>query len=151
MSPLLVFNRVYRMEIHSVMLVLSTPLVNCCPSIFSLTSPTPPPLPKVDYILQEFNTLFLTRFSTYKIATPSQTKTPVKTTFRDWCLYFPSSMAYKLLNIVEKFEYVTHGLNNYTEDNHFWRNYWRSIYGKNFCGLAFRLCPQICVSLSAMN
>ncbi len=40
----------------------------------------------VDHILQEFNTLFLTRFRTYKIATPHQTKPPVKTTFRDWCL-----------------------------------------------------------------
>ncbi len=28
-----------------------------------------------DHILQEFNTLFLTRFRTYKIDTPSQTKT----------------------------------------------------------------------------
>jgi hypothetical protein len=28
----------------------------------------------VDHILQEFNTLFLDRFSTYKIATPPQTK-----------------------------------------------------------------------------
>ena len=41
----------------------------------------------VDHILQEFNTLFLTRFRTYKIATPLQTTTPVKTTFRDWCFY----------------------------------------------------------------
>jgi hypothetical protein len=41
----------------------------------------------VDHILQEFNTLFLTRFRTYKIATPPQTKTPVKATFRDWFLY----------------------------------------------------------------
>ncbi len=41
----------------------------------------------VDHILQEFNTLFLTRFKTYKIATPPQTKIQVKTTFRDWCLY----------------------------------------------------------------
>ncbi len=108
MSSLLVFNRVYVLEIQSVMLVFSTPLVNCCPSTFCLTSPTPPPLPKVnaqyiqtvcccgggvvlscvvDHILQEFNTLFLTRFRTYKIASPLQTKTPVKTTFRDWCLY----------------------------------------------------------------
>ncbi len=39
----------------------------------------------VDNILQEFNTLFLIRFRTYKIATTPQTKTPVKTTFRDWC------------------------------------------------------------------
>jgi hypothetical protein len=43
-----------------VMLVFSATLVNCCPS----------------------------RFRTYKIATPHQTKAPeVKTTFRDWCLY----------------------------------------------------------------
>jgi hypothetical protein len=47
MSSLLVFNRVYRLEMLSVMLVFSTPLVNCCLSTFSLTSPTPPPLPKV--------------------------------------------------------------------------------------------------------
>jgi hypothetical protein len=32
----------------------------------------------VDHILQEFFTLFLTRFSTYKIATPPQTKMPSK-------------------------------------------------------------------------
>ncbi len=48
MSPLLVFNRLYRLEIQSVMLVFSTPLVNCCPSTFSLTSPTPSPLPKIN-------------------------------------------------------------------------------------------------------
>jgi hypothetical protein len=41
----------------------------------------------VDHILQEFNTLFLNRFITYKIATPPQAKTPVKTSFRYWCLY----------------------------------------------------------------
>jgi hypothetical protein len=55
LPSLLVFNRVYRLEIQSVMLVFSNPLVNCCPS----------------------------RFRTYKIATPHQTKAPVKTTFRD--------------------------------------------------------------------
>jgi hypothetical protein len=73
-----------------------TILVTCCPSTFSLTSP---PLPKVnvqygiyrhyvavggvgvgvlscvvDHILQEFDTLFLTRFRTYKIALSPQTK-----------------------------------------------------------------------------
>jgi hypothetical protein len=48
MSSLLVFKRVYRLEIQSVMLVFSTPLVNCCPSTFSLTSPSPPPFPKVN-------------------------------------------------------------------------------------------------------
>ncbi len=40
----------------------------------------------VDHILQEFYTMSLTRFRTYKIASPPQTKWPVKTTFRDWCL-----------------------------------------------------------------
>ncbi len=40
----------------------------------------------VDHILQEFYTLFLTKFRTYKIVSPPQTKRPVKTTFRDWCL-----------------------------------------------------------------
>ncbi len=45
MSSLLVF---IRLEIQSVMLVYSTPLVNCCPSTFSLTSATHPPLPKVN-------------------------------------------------------------------------------------------------------
>jgi hypothetical protein len=71
-----------------------TILVYCCPSTFSLTSP-PLPLPivnvqfvvvggegrgggvlscVVDYILQEFNTLLLTRFRTYKFATPPQTR-----------------------------------------------------------------------------
>jgi hypothetical protein len=70
-------NRVYRVE-TGVMLVFSTPLVNCCPSTFPLTSPTPLPSQSkctvytdsvwlwgmlscvVDHILQEFNTLFLT-------------------------------------------------------------------------------------------
>jgi hypothetical protein len=42
MSFLLVFNRIYRQEIQSVMLVILTPLVNCCPSAFSLTSPSHP-------------------------------------------------------------------------------------------------------------
>ncbi len=96
MSSLLVFNSVYRLKIQPVPLVFSTPLVNCCLSTLSLTSPTPPPLAVggrgvlncvVDHILQEFKTLFLTRFRTYKTATPPQTKTPVKTTFRDRCFY----------------------------------------------------------------
>ncbi len=98
----LVFNRVYRLEIQSVMLVFSTLLVNCCPSTYLLSDlPTPSPLRtaqwvgggggmlicNVDHILQEFNSLFLNRFRTYKITTPPQTKSPVNTTFRDWCLY----------------------------------------------------------------
>ncbi len=76
-----------------------TILVYCCPSTFFLTSPTPNPLSQtkctvhrdsvwlwvgggggggldcvVDYILQEFYTLFLTRLRTYKIASPPRTK-----------------------------------------------------------------------------
>ncbi len=72
-------------------------LAYCCPSI--LLSDLPPPPSEVnvqctvyrqcvavggggggvlscvvDHILQEFNTLFLTRFRAYKIATPPQTK-----------------------------------------------------------------------------
>ncbi len=98
------------------MVVFSTPLVNCCPSTFSLTYllplPSPPPYQSkrtvytdrcgcgggvlscvVDHILQEFNSLFsLTRFRTYKIATTPQTKTPVKTTFRIGVFILPSSM-----------------------------------------------------------
>ncbi len=48
----------------------------------------------VDHILQEFSTLFLTRFRTYKIATTPQTKTPVKTTFRDCFLYSSFSVLF---------------------------------------------------------
>jgi hypothetical protein len=112
MSSLLVFNRVYRLVIKSVILLFSTPLVNCCPSIFSLTSPIPTPTSQskltvcgcggvwvlscvVDHILQEFNTLFLIRFETYKIATSPQTKAPVKTTFWDRCLYSSFLLALK--------------------------------------------------------
>ena len=40
----------------------------------------------VDHILQEFYTLFLTRCRTYQITSPPQTKWPVKTTLRGWCL-----------------------------------------------------------------
>ncbi len=40
----------------------------------------------VDHILQEFYALFLTRFRTYQIASPPQTKWPVKTTLREWCI-----------------------------------------------------------------
>ncbi len=58
MSSLLMFNRVHSLEIQSVMLVFSTPLVYCCPSTFSLTS---------SLSRSKFNTLFLTRFKTYKL------------------------------------------------------------------------------------
>jgi hypothetical protein len=96
----MVFNRVYRLEIQSVMLVFSTPLLYCCPSTFSLTSP-PSPLPKavavgvgeggvlicvVDHILQEFNTLFWQDSEPSKLLHHPKQKWPVKTTFRDCCL-----------------------------------------------------------------
>jgi hypothetical protein len=60
-------------------------------------------------------------------------------------------MAYNLLNVVEKFEYVTHGLNNCIDDN----NFFEAIIGvpftaQNFCGLALRLSTQMCVSLNEL-
>jgi hypothetical protein len=91
MSSLLVFNRVCRLEIQSVMLVFFTQLCELLP--FSLDHLPPPPVYCIqtvcgwggggggvlscfeDHILQEFNTLFLTRFRTYKIASPPHTKT----------------------------------------------------------------------------
>ncbi len=46
MSSSLVFNRVYRLKIQSIMLVFSsTPLVNCCPYNLLTGSSTPPPPP----------------------------------------------------------------------------------------------------------
>ncbi len=90
--------RVYRLKIQSVMLVFSTQLGELLP-LFSLVHlPNSPPslcqstvyciqtvcgwegvggggFSRVGYhILQEFNTLYLTRFRTYKIARPPQTK-----------------------------------------------------------------------------
>jgi hypothetical protein len=74
------------------------PFVNCCPSNLLSGSTPPPPLPASlcqstaiqtvcgwegvgvlspvgGHILQKCNTLYLTRFRTYKIAIPPQTKT----------------------------------------------------------------------------
>ncbi len=88
MSSLLVFNRVYRQEIQAVMLVFLTQLCELLPLSPFLWF-IPPPFPKSKYsiyrqcvaergwgvlscvgyhILKEFNTLFLTRFRTNKIA-----------------------------------------------------------------------------------
>jgi hypothetical protein len=47
MSSLLVFNKVYRLEIQSVMLVFSTQVCELLPLEPSLLSDSPPPLPKV--------------------------------------------------------------------------------------------------------
>jgi hypothetical protein len=108
-------NRVYRLEIQSVMLVFSTPLVNCCPPTFSLTTPTPPPPPPipsqskhsvwgvlscvVDHILQEFNTLwdcFWPYSEPTKLLHHPKLK-PVKTTFMYWCLYSSFVQAFNYL------------------------------------------------------
>jgi hypothetical protein len=73
MSSSLVFHRVYKLEIRvqSVMLVFSTPLVNCCPSTYRTDSVWlwgGGALSRVvDHILQEFNTLFLTRLEPTKL------------------------------------------------------------------------------------
>ncbi len=92
MSSLLVFNRILRLDIQSIMLVFSTPLVKYCPC--NLLSGSPPPPPRVNksiyvfiqYVtggggiglcgeyIQELQTVNLTRYRTYKIALPSQTK-----------------------------------------------------------------------------
>jgi hypothetical protein len=45
MSSLLMFNRVYRLEIQSVMFVLSTSFVNCCSSNLFSGSSLPPSHP----------------------------------------------------------------------------------------------------------
>ncbi len=88
-----------------------TILVYCCPSTFSLTYSS---LPKVnvqyihtvcgcgggggvlscvaDHILQEFNTLFLTRFITYKSATQPQAKIISKDNSGIVVFKVPSSM-----------------------------------------------------------
>jgi hypothetical protein len=86
MSSLLVFNRVYRLKIQSVMLVFRPSFVNYCPSTFSPVhlTPSPPRVNKYRPIslynvgggiglcgeehIQELYTLNLTRFRTNKIA-----------------------------------------------------------------------------------
>ncbi len=84
----IVLNRFYRLEIRSLMvciwLVFSTQLVNCCPH--GGRNYTCLLLPLYCTFSLTIDTLFLTRFRTYKIASPPRTKSPVKTTFRDWCL-----------------------------------------------------------------
>jgi hypothetical protein len=101
MSPLLVFNEVYRLEIQSFMLKYSTQFVNCCPSNLLSGSTLPPPLPPslcqskysspiyrqcvagkggggVESCWRPYSAgLYLTRFRiyNYKIAKPPKTKT----------------------------------------------------------------------------
>jgi hypothetical protein len=120
----ILFNRFYRLEIHSFMVCIFHQLVNCCPygrrnfmvlvyccpsTVPSLWPPPPSPPSRciqfiqtvcdlweggggvlkctVDHILQEFYTLFLTRFKTTKLLHYPKQKWPVKTTLRDWCLW----------------------------------------------------------------
>jgi hypothetical protein len=89
-----VFIRVYRLETHAVILAywsFRPSFVSYCPFNLLSGSPPPPSLCQVPYIqtvsgwegvlspvgdhsLQEFNTLCLTRFRTYKIAGPPPNK-----------------------------------------------------------------------------
>ncbi len=92
-----VFIRVYRLEGIQSCWYFRPSFVNCCPTNLlsgSTLRPTPPfPVSKYsiyrqcvagrergvlshvgDYILQDFNTLYLTRFRIYKIARPPQKK-----------------------------------------------------------------------------
>ncbi len=55
-------------------------------SLVGIFDPACELLPQWTKELYLCNTLFLTRFRTYQIASPPQTKWPVKTTLRDWCL-----------------------------------------------------------------
>jgi hypothetical protein len=84
MSSLLVFNRVYRLEIQSVVLVIL--LCELLPCNLLSGSPYTPPLPKgkVQYIqkvcgwegvLSCDGDHILTRFTVYKIAFPPEKKT----------------------------------------------------------------------------
>ncbi len=96
-----VFIRVYRLKIQRVMLVFSTQLCELLPLSSSLWFNSPPPFslpcvkvqniqrvcgweglgvlsPVGGHILQEFNTLYLTRFRTYKIAKSKSPQTKTK-------------------------------------------------------------------------
>jgi hypothetical protein len=90
----IVFNRFYRLEIHSLMVGIFDPAGELLPSKTKELHLCTVALYvqyiqtvcgcggggggvlncAVDHILQEFYTLFLTRFRTYKIASPPQTK-----------------------------------------------------------------------------
>ncbi len=74
----ILFNRFYRLEIHSLMVCIFDPacelLLPWTKELYLCTFALLLYLLSVDHILQEFYTLFLTRFRTYKIASPPQTK-----------------------------------------------------------------------------
>ncbi len=116
----ILFNRFYRLEIHSLIVGIFDPACELLPPprkelylftvapVHSLWPPPPSPLPQlnvqyiqtvcvwgggwgvmnctVDHILQKFYTLFPTRFRTYKIASPPQTKMTSKDDIKGWCL-----------------------------------------------------------------
>ncbi len=92
MSSLLVFNRVYRLEIQSGML-FSTSLVNYSPLLtFSPLHPPPfpPPLPSVGYVFIQYVTggrgNCLRQINTCR-QVPWLVNFKEKPTFRVWCLY----------------------------------------------------------------
>ncbi len=79
MSSLLVFNRVYRLEILSVMLVFSTSFVNYCPSnLLSGWLPLPPsPLPCVNkYTVYAYSVCKRGKYGVIGERRPQTDKTP---------------------------------------------------------------------------
>ncbi len=111
----LVFNRVYRLEIQSVILVFRPLLWTVAPLPSLWPAPPLPPSQSKRTVLHTQSvcgcgvggvelcgrsysaggyTLFLTSFRTYKISTPPQTKTLVTTTFRFDVFIIPSSMQF---------------------------------------------------------
>ncbi len=80
MSSLLIFNRVYRLTSLVHLSRYSPPSKSQCTTLYIIYRQCVAGgrvLSCVgDHILQEFNTLFLTKFRTYKIARPPQTRTP---------------------------------------------------------------------------
>ncbi len=90
MSSLLVFSRVYSLEIQSIMLIFSTPLLNMRPSNLLTGSPTPPPpnLPCVNKYRGTCSHAVCDRGGLMQITKHLPPSTfSEKPAFRVWCLY----------------------------------------------------------------
>ena len=119
MSSLLVFNRVYRLEIQSVMLVFSTTLVNCCPSNLLSELPQPSPTSQskrtvytgsvwgdvelccrpYSIFCRSLTLCFWPDSEPTKLLHHPKQKWPRKTTFRDW--WFQSSFVHGHTTLAE--------------------------------------------------